>query len=124
MPRPYQGKIDLISERGLFGAIKKCAYWLSSDEERRWHHIMLHLRMMGRFRSRRARRKHSMPERASLLSIAAACVICAGVFVVCSCSKNKPDIIVPLTLSDLRQGRDAVLEEARRLLRSQGQSSN
>ena len=36
----------------------------------------------------------------------------------------KPDIIVPLTLSDLRQGLDAVLEEARRLLRSQGQSSN
>jgi carboxyl-terminal processing protease len=35
-----------------------------------------------------------------------------------------PDIMVPLTLSDLRQGRDAVLEQARRLLRSQGQSSN
>jgi C-terminal processing protease CtpA/Prc len=35
-----------------------------------------------------------------------------------------PDAIVPLTLSELRQGRDAVLEEARRLLRSQGNSSN
>ena len=35
-----------------------------------------------------------------------------------------PDVIVPLTLSDLRQGRDAVVEEARRLLGSQGQSSN
>ena len=35
-----------------------------------------------------------------------------------------PDAIVPLTLSELRQGRDAVLEEARKLLRSQGHSSD
>jgi carboxyl-terminal processing protease len=35
-----------------------------------------------------------------------------------------PDVVVPLTLTDLRQGRDAGLEEAKRLLRSQGKSSS